>query len=42
MGEYVDSLSDIQNTLHEIRNVLDEIPILASEKWLFDEARGAG
>ena len=37
-GEYVESISDIQSTLQEIRKVLGEIPILASKQWLLDEA----
>ena len=41
LGEYVEGLSDIQATLQEIRNVLGEIPILASEQRLLDEAGGA-
>ncbi|KIM72128.1 hypothetical protein PILCRDRAFT_16427 [Piloderma croceum F 1598] len=38
--EYVESVSDIRSTLQEIRKVLGKIPILASEKWLLDEANG--
>ena len=41
LGEYVEGLSDIRATLQEIRNVLGEIPILASEQRLLDEAGGA-
>ena len=41
LGEYVEGLSDIQATLQEIRNVLGEIPILASEQRLLDETGGA-
>jgi coatomer subunit beta len=37
LGEYVESLSDVQGTLREIRKTLDEIPILASEQMLLDE-----
>lgn len=40
LGEYVESVSDIQNTLQEIRKVLGEIPILVSVQWLLDEANG--
>jgi coatomer subunit beta len=40
LGEYVESLSDVQSTLQEIRKVLGEIPILASEQRLLDEANG--
>lgn len=40
LGEYVEGLLDIQATLQEIRNVLGEIPILASEQRLLDEAGG--
>ena len=32
LGEYVESVPDIQSTLQEIRKVLGEIPILASEQ----------
>ena len=38
LGEYVEGLPDIRATLQEIRNVLGEIPILASEQRLLDEA----
>jgi coatomer subunit beta len=38
LGEYVESVSDVQSTLQEIRKVLGEIPILASEQKLLDEA----
>lgn len=37
LGEYVEGISDIQSTLQEIRKVLGEIPILASEQRLLDE-----
>jgi len=40
LGEYVESLPDIQSALREIRKVLGEIPILASEQRLLDEANG--
>jgi coatomer subunit beta len=40
LGEYVESVSDIQSTLQEIRKVLGEILILASEQRLLDEANG--
>jgi coatomer subunit beta len=40
LGEYVESVPDIQSTLQEIRKVLGEIPILASEQRLLDEANG--
>jgi coatomer subunit beta len=40
MGGYVKSVSDIRSTLQEIRKVLGEIPILASEQRLLDEANG--
>ena len=42
MGEYVESLSAIQSTMREVRKVLGEIPILASEQRLFDAAGGDG
>ncbi|GLB43734.1 putative the coatomer is a cytosolic protein complex that binds to dilysine motifs and reversibly associates with Golgi non- clathrin-coated vesicles, which further mediate biosynthetic protein transport from the ER, via the Golgi up to the trans Golgi network [Lyophyllum shimeji] len=38
LGEYVETVSDIQSTMREIRKVLGEIPILASEQRLLDEA----
>jgi coatomer subunit beta len=41
LGEYVESLPDIQAAIQEIRKVLGEIPILASEQRLLDEAEGA-
>jgi len=40
LGEYVEGPSDIQVTFQEIRKVLGEIPILASEQRLLDEAGG--
>lgn len=40
LGEYVEGLADIQSTLQEIRKVLGEIPILASEQRLLDDAHG--
>ena len=40
LGEYVEGVSDIQSTILEIRKVLGEIPILASEQRLLDEASG--
>ncbi|KAF8971859.1 coatomer protein [Flammula alnicola] len=40
LGEYVESVVDIQSTMREIRKVLGEIPILASEQRLLDEAGG--
>ncbi|CAA7265013.1 unnamed protein product [Cyclocybe aegerita] len=42
LGEYVESLPDIQVAMREIRKVLGEIPILASEQRLLDEAGGDG
>ncbi|TFK38623.1 coatomer protein [Crucibulum laeve] len=42
LGEYVESVPDIQSTMQEIRKVLGEIPILASEQRLLDEAGGDG
>lgn len=38
MGEYADSIPEIQQTFQELRKVLGEIPILASEQKLLDEA----
>ena len=40
LGEYVESVADIQSTMQEIRKVLGEIPILASEQRLLDAAGG--
>ncbi|KAG2067188.1 Coatomer, beta subunit [Suillus decipiens] len=40
LGEYVEGLSDIQATFQDIRKVLGEIPILASEQRLSDGAGG--
>ncbi|KAG1837844.1 armadillo-type protein [Suillus subalutaceus] len=40
LGEYVEGLSDIQATFQDIRKVLGEIPILASEQRLLDETGG--
>ncbi|KAG2151481.1 adaptin N terminal region-domain-containing protein [Suillus clintonianus] len=40
LGEYVENLSDIQATFQDIRKVLGEIPILASEQRLLDNAGG--
>ena len=42
MGEYVESVSNIQSTMREVRKVLGEIPILASEQRLLDAAGGDG
>ena len=42
MGEYVESPSNIQSTMREVRKVLGEIPILASEQRLLDAASGDG
>ncbi|KAG6891639.1 hypothetical protein C0992_001325 [Termitomyces sp. T32_za158] len=38
LGEYVETAADIQSTMREIRKVLGEIPILASEQRLLDAA----
>ncbi|KAJ2924380.1 hypothetical protein H1R20_g12715, partial [Candolleomyces eurysporus] len=40
IGEYTESAEDIQSAMREIRKVLGEIPILASEQKLLDEANG--
>lgn len=40
LGEYVEATSDINATIREIRKVLGEVPILASEQRLLDEAGG--
>ncbi|KAJ7684598.1 coatomer protein [Mycena polygramma] len=42
LGEYIESIPDIQAAMQEIRKVLGEIPILASEQKLLDEAAGGG
>jgi coatomer subunit beta len=38
LGEYVENTLDIQTTMREVRNVLGEIPILASEQRLLDDS----
>ena len=38
LGEYAESVPEIQNTFQQFRKVLGEIPILASEQRLLDEA----
>lgn len=38
LGEYAESIPEIQHTFQELRKVLGEIPILASEQKLLDEA----
>ncbi|KAF8640580.1 hypothetical protein AX17_000242 [Amanita inopinata Kibby_2008] len=40
LGEYIEEVGDIQSAMREIRKVLGEIPILASEQKLLDEASG--
>jgi coatomer subunit beta len=40
LGEYVEAVADIHAAMREIRKVLGEIPILASEQRLLDEAGG--
>jgi len=40
LGEYVESIADIQSAMREVRKVIGEIPILASEQRLLDEAGG--
>lgn len=40
VGEYCSVASDIQSVFQELRKVLGEIPILASEQRLLDEAGG--
>jgi coatomer subunit beta len=42
LGEYVESVSDIQSTMQEVRKVLGEIPILASEQRLLDDTAEEG
>lgn len=38
IGEYVENASEILEAVQEVRKVLGEIPILASEQRLLDEA----
>ncbi|KAF8346088.1 coatomer protein [Amanita rubescens] len=38
LGEYVGGIEDIQNAFREVRKTIGEIPILASEQKLLDEA----
>ena len=38
LGEYVDNVKSINGTMHELRKVIGEVPILASEQRLLDEA----
>ena len=38
LGEYVESIPDIHSAMQEIRKAIGEIPILASEQRLLDEA----
>ncbi|KAJ7184314.1 coatomer protein [Mycena filopes] len=38
LGEYIETVPDIQSAMQEIRKVLGEIPILASEQKLLDDA----
>ena len=38
LGEYAESVPEIQQTFQELRKVLGEMPILASEQRLLDEA----
>ncbi|KAG2022462.1 coatomer beta subunit [Coprinopsis cinerea AmutBmut pab1-1] len=40
IGEYTEGVDNIQEAMQEIRKVLGEIPILASEQRLLDEASG--
>ena len=42
LGEYVDSVDDIQMTMQQIRKVIGEVPILSSEQKLLDEALHTG
>jgi coatomer subunit beta len=42
LGEYVEDVTGVQASMQEIRKVLGEIPILASEQRLLDEAGGGG
>ena len=38
LGEYVENVASINGTMHELRKVIGEVPILASEQRLLDEA----
>ena len=38
LGEYAESVPEIQETFQQLRKVLGEIPILASEQRLLDES----
>ncbi len=40
LGEYIESVGDMTAAMQEIRKVIGEIPILASEQRLLDEAGG--
>jgi coatomer subunit beta len=40
LGEYTEGAESIQDAMREVRKVLGEIPILASEQRLLDEASG--
>ncbi|KAJ7243405.1 coatomer protein [Mycena haematopus] len=40
LGEYTESVPEIQSVMQEIRKVLGEIPILASEQKLLDDVAG--
>ncbi|KAH6911094.1 coatomer beta subunit [Coprinopsis sp. MPI-PUGE-AT-0042] len=42
LGEYTEGADNIQEAMREVRKVLGEIPILASEQKLLDEASGGG
>jgi coatomer subunit beta len=42
LGEYVENISDIQGVMREVRKVLGEIPILASEQRLLDDSPEEG
>jgi coatomer subunit beta len=42
LGEYLEGDAGIKAGIQEIRKVLGEIPILASEQRLLDEAEGDG
>jgi len=42
VGEYGTTIDDIHATMQQIRKVIGEVPILASEQRLFDDAEAAG
>lgn len=39
LGEYIETVQDVHSAMQEVRKVIGEVPILASEQKLLDEAR---